>query len=98
MNDVVVGLGPVPRTLEGPSVQDIADEIPVIGVVELEEIEQTLGFAGAPAEVEVAEPDGSVAGDGMGGGGGGLRGNREWIDGGLRHGGVHDALHARCGR
>jgi len=40
LNDIVVGLRPIPRAFEGPTIEDIANEIPVVGVVAFEKVEE----------------------------------------------------------
>lgn len=72
LDHIVVGLGPVPGAFERPAIEDVAHEIPVVGIVVLEKVEELMGLAGAPPEVEVGNPDGPVALGGERGGHSGL--------------------------
>src|SRR5215475_14346414 len=54
----VLGCRPVdPAALHRPEVDDVADEEQVLRVVRLQKLEQTLGLAGARAQVDVGEED-----------------------------------------
>jgi len=46
-------LRPVPAALQPPAVDDIADEVDLLGIVIAEEIEQQPGLAAAAAEMNV---------------------------------------------
>ena len=50
LHHVVVRLQPVPGFPQAPAVDDVADEIKLIGLGVLQEIEQEVGFAAARAE------------------------------------------------
>jgi hypothetical protein len=53
LNDVVVGLRPMPAGAQLPSVHDIADQINGVGIMVAKEIEQLLGLACARAQMHV---------------------------------------------
>src|SRR5205814_10424683 len=62
LDDVVVALRPVPGLAQPPAVDNVADQIEVFGVGELEEVEQRVGAAAAGAEMDVGDPDRAEAG------------------------------------
>lgn len=61
LDDVVVGLVPVPGALEAPAVEDVADQVEEVGIGLLQEIEKKLGIAAAGTQVDIRNPDGAVA-------------------------------------
>ena len=61
LDDVVVGLVPVPGALEAPAVEDVADQVEEVGIGLLEEIEKKLGIAAAGTQMDIRNPDGAVA-------------------------------------
>ena len=63
LNDVVVGLRPVPARPQPPAVDDVADEEDRVGVVVAKEIEHQLGLAAARAQMQVGDEDGAIASD-----------------------------------
>ena len=58
LHDVVMRLMPVPAAPQLPAVDDVADEVEVIGFGAPQELEQTAGLAAGRAEVGVRDPDG----------------------------------------
>ena len=52
-------LRPVPARLQRPAVDDIADEVDRVGVVDAQEIEQLVGLRAARAEVHVGNKQGA---------------------------------------
>lgn len=64
LDDIIMRLRPMPAPLEHPAIDHVADEIPLFGVMMLEEIEQPFGLAGVPAEVHIRNPEGAVQPDG----------------------------------
>ena len=60
LDDVVVRLMPVPGAAHPPDIDDVADEIEVIGLGRPQEIEEKLGIAALGAEVNVRYPDRAV--------------------------------------
>ena len=60
LHHVVVALRPVPAALQAPAVDDVADQVDLVGVVVLQEIEQELGLAAARAQMNVGDEDGAV--------------------------------------
>ena len=62
LDDVVVGLRPIPTTLEAPTVDDVADEIDRLRVVMLEEIEDELVLATPRPKMQVGHEEGAIAG------------------------------------
>ena len=60
LDDVVVRLVPVPVLPHPPDVEDVADQIQVVGLGVAQEIKQKIGSAPACAEVDVGDPDGPV--------------------------------------
>ncbi len=61
LDDVVVGLVPIPGAPEAPAVEDVADQIEEVGVRYLEEIEKQLGIAATGTQMDIRNPDGAVA-------------------------------------
>jgi hypothetical protein len=61
LDDIVVGLRPVPRFLQAPAIDDIADQINRVCIVTKQEIEKVTGFASASAEVQIRNPDRPIA-------------------------------------
>lgn len=60
LNDVVVALIPIDRLAQPPAVDDVADQVQVLGFGMAEKIEQELGLAAARAEVDIGDPDRAV--------------------------------------
>ena len=60
LHDIVVRLQPVPAFAQTPAIDDIADEIELVGLGVSQEVEQEFRFAAAGAEVEVGYEDGPV--------------------------------------
>jgi len=54
-----VRLRPVPAGAQLPAVDDVADQVDVVGVVAAQEVEQLLGLASARAEMKVGEEQGA---------------------------------------
>ena len=63
LDDRRLGIVPVPRPLEAPAVDDIADEIEFFGLRMFQEIEQIFGLASARAEVRVRNPNTAIPGN-----------------------------------
>ena len=61
LHHIVVALSPIPAAPEAPAVDDIADEIEIIGLGMLQEIEEEFGLAALGAEMDVADPDRTIA-------------------------------------
>jgi len=61
LHHVVVALLPVPRLLQLPAVDDVADQVQGVGLVVAQEVEQEGGLAAGGAEVDIGNPDGAVA-------------------------------------
>src|SRR5215469_471307 len=61
LDDIVVGLRPVPGFLQAPAIDDIADQINRVCIVTTQEIDKEAGFASASAEVQIRNPDRSIA-------------------------------------
>src|SRR6185437_9738125 len=59
LDDVVMRLRPVPGAPEPPAIDDVPDEVEILGLGMAEEIEQELRFAPARAEMDVRDPDGA---------------------------------------
>mmetsp|Transcript_38676 Transcript_38676/g.69599 ORF Transcript_38676/g.69599 Transcript_38676/m.69599 type:complete len:258 (+) Transcript_38676:1729-2502(+) len=57
LHHVVVGLRPIPGTLELPAVDDVADQVERFAFDITEEVEQCLGLATRRAQVQVRNPD-----------------------------------------
>ena len=55
LDDIIVGLRPIPAVLELPAVDHVADEIDGRGIIMPEEIEQKLGLTTAGAKVNVGQ-------------------------------------------
>ena len=60
LDHVIVSLGPIPAALELPAIDDVADEIQVVGIVVPEEIEQIFGLATRCSQVDVGDPDRAI--------------------------------------
>ena len=58
----VVGIGPEPALAQAPPVDDVADEVELLGLERAQEIDQHLGLAAAGAKVDVGNPDRAIAG------------------------------------
>ena len=61
LNNVVLALVPVPRLLQSPSVDDVADKIEVVGFSLPQEVDEVFGLAASGAKMDVRDPDRSVA-------------------------------------
>jgi len=57
LDDVVVGLRPVPPASQHPPVEQVADDVQRVRVVVAQELEELLGLGRARAEVHVRQPD-----------------------------------------
>ena len=53
LDDVIVRLRPEPALLEPPAVDDIADQIPGLGLVVAEEVQQQFGLGAARPQMHV---------------------------------------------
>src|SRR5207237_8102865 len=62
LDNVVVRLRPIPRLLQAPAVDDVADEVDRLCFGVFEEVEQKLGLAAAGSEVQVRDPDRTIIG------------------------------------
>ena len=63
LDNVVVRLRPVPRPLQTPAVDDIADEVDRLCFGVFEEVEEKLSLAAASSEVQVRDPNRAVIGN-----------------------------------
>ena len=61
LHHVVVGLGPVPAALQLPAIDDVADQVEVIGFVVPQEVQQITSLAAGCSQVDVGDPDGPVS-------------------------------------
>ena len=55
--DIVVALLPIPVLAQLPAINDISDQIELIGFIVLQEVEEKLCLAARRAEVDVRYPD-----------------------------------------
>ena len=61
LHHVVMGLMPVPASPEPPAIDDIADQIEIVGLGVLQKIEEEIGLAAPGPEMDVADPDRAIA-------------------------------------
>ncbi|MBA7680558.1 hypothetical protein ES703_88878 [subsurface metagenome] len=61
LHEVIVGLRPVPVRLQRPAVDDISDEIDRVGVVNAEEIQQSVGLRTAGSEMDIGDEQSAEA-------------------------------------
>ncbi len=57
LHDVVVRLRPIPSAADLPAVDDVADEIKVVGFGVAEKIEEVMCLAAGSAEMQIGNPD-----------------------------------------
>ena len=62
LDDVVVGLRPIPAASEAPAIDDVADEVDGFRIVVFEEVEDELVLATASPKMEVGHEEGAIAG------------------------------------
>ena len=55
LDEVVMRLRPVPARFQRPAVDDVADEIDRVGIVEAQEVEQKVGLRTAGSEMNVGD-------------------------------------------
>src|SRR5271166_3887569 len=60
LNDIIVRLRPIPRFLQPPAVDDVANQVDRLGFGFAEKIEEEFGLATARAEMHVRNPDRAV--------------------------------------
>lgn len=61
LNDVVVGLRPIPSTLHAPAINDIADQVQIFAFGVFQKIEQKIGLAPFGAQMDIRNPNASVS-------------------------------------
>lgn len=62
LQDVIVGLRPVPSVPEPPTVNYVANEVNSRGIIVFEEIQQKLRLAASRAQMDIREEEGAVNG------------------------------------
>ena len=65
LDDVVVRLVPVPGLAHPPDVENVADQVQVVGLGVPQEVQEKVGLAAAGAQMDVGNPDGAVVPDGL---------------------------------
>ena len=63
LHHVVVALRPEPGALQAPAIDDVADQVDLVGVVVLQEIEQEFGLAAARPQMNIGNENGAVVVD-----------------------------------
>src|SRR5207247_8569234 len=63
LDHIVVRLRPIPRFLQAPAVDDVADEVDRLRLGASQEVEEKLGLAAAGAEMQVRDPDRAISGE-----------------------------------
>ena len=61
LHNVIVPLMPVPAALQGPAVDNVADQIQILRFCVLQEFKQQVGLAANRAQVNIGNPDSAVA-------------------------------------
>ena len=59
LHEVVMRLRPIPVRLQRPAVDDIADQIDGVGIVDAEEVEKAVGLRAAGSEMDVGDEEGA---------------------------------------
>src|SRR5471032_639282 len=61
LDHVVVRLRPEPAFAQLPSIDDVADQVQVLGIVVAQKIEEIVRLTATGAEMDIGQPDGAVA-------------------------------------
>jgi hypothetical protein len=62
LDHVIVRLAPVPAAPELPGVDDVADQVEMLGLVVPQKVQQVFGLAAGGAQVHVGNPDRAILG------------------------------------
>ena len=62
LHDVIMRLRPVPAALQSPAVDDVADEVDRVGLVEFEKIKEKVSLTSFGAEMDVGQKQRAVMG------------------------------------